>query len=172
MVMWQSGHWREYGERFYSFLIFFVAVLIRIFCRERVDLTMTYEERLELFKSRVSTMPCTYAEETDREGLKYEVMDKDYEWLMRVLEGKDIALESFSRIVEGMEADYNKAKEEIRELKQFKADAEKLFQRQKLGFAKSAETREQLEADRNLWKEKYLLLKREMEQANEFRRIY
>lgn len=115
---------------------------------------MTYEERLELFKSRVTTTPCTFADETDREGITYEIRDEDYEWLLKALDDKDTVIESFSRIIGGMEEDYN-------ELKRFKADAEKLFQRQKLGFKKLRETSEQMEADRDYWKSKCLLLQRQ-----------
>jgi hypothetical protein len=84
---------------------------------------MTYEEKLELLKDRTSKKACTFGDEGDREGVIFEVRDTDFEWLMFALVGKDRVIESFSRIIDDMEKDY-----------------------------------EQMEADRDYWKTKYLLL--------------
>lgn len=72
---------------------------------------MTYKERLELFKSRVTTKPYTFADEEEREGITYEIRDVDYEWLLKALEGKDKVITSFARTIEGMEADRDYWKE-------------------------------------------------------------
>jgi hypothetical protein len=51
--------------------------------------------------------------------------------------------------------------DEIKEWNKFKKDADTLFQRQRLGILKLTEERDGAIADRDYWKEKYLLLQRQ-----------
>lgn len=48
-------------------------------------------------------------------------------------------MESYARVTTNMDKEYLEVKKELDELKKFKANAETLFQRQKLGFSKNEE---------------------------------
>jgi hypothetical protein len=74
---------------------------------------MTYEERLALLKSRITTKPCQFGDENDREGFNVEVRDTDFNWLIYGLEGKDKIIQSYARTIDGMMSDVADIKERL-----------------------------------------------------------
>lgn len=120
-----------------------------------------WQDRIEEIKNNVHRMNCTIGSEGDREGYYYELIDTDYEWLFAFIEAQRKLIESYGRVTEGMVEDYQRLEKINKELNEFKTNAETLFQRQKLGFKKQRESIEQLEADRDYWKSKCLLLQKQ-----------
>lgn len=91
------------------------------------------------WKYRIAEIKQLWECEWSTVGMSTHVRHDDVGWLLEFIETQRKLIESYGRVTKGM-TEYLQSLEKInKELREFKRDAEKLFQRQKLGFAKSTE---------------------------------
>lgn len=129
---------------------------------------MSEPKNFDNWKERIEEIKQLWECEWSTVGMSTHVRHDDVGWLLEFIDAQRKLIESYGRVTEGMTEDYQRLEKileqqkeitikeftratqlekENKELNEFKASAEKLFQRQKLGFSKVSNDKELVRED-------------------------